>query len=86
MMRSKASIGKDEISPVSFLRPVAGQNQAVEAIQCLEKQVDAFDRAYGIGAERRFVVSAEPDYAGSGPNGATSGSLAALVEFLKDSQ
>lgn len=71
---------------VSFLRPVAGQNQATEAINCLEKQVSAFDRAYGAGADRRFVVSAEPEYAGAGPEGATSGSLAALIEFLKDGQ
>lgn len=67
---------------VSFLKPVSGDNQALDAIQRLERQVSAFDGAYGAGADRRFVLSAEPDYAGA-PEGMASGDLGALIEFLK---
>ena len=67
---------------VSFLKPVGGDNQALDAIQRLERQVSAFDGAYGAGADRRFVLSAEPDYPGA-PEGMTSGDLASLIEFLK---
>lgn len=72
---------------VAFLRPVSGQNQAVEAIERLEKQAKAFDTAYGAGADRRFVVAAEPDYHGPLLEGAVAqGSLAELVDFLKADQ
>ena len=67
---------------VSFLKPVSGDNQALDAIQRLERQVSAFDGAYGAGADRRFVLSAEPDYPGA-PEGMKSGDLGSLIEFLK---
>tara|TARA_A100001391_G_scaffold178233_1_gene142560 strand:+ start:5764 stop:6831 length:1068 start_codon:yes stop_codon:yes gene_type:complete len=67
---------------VSFLKPVSGDNQALDAIQRLERQVSAFDGAYGAGADRRFVLSAEPDYPGA-PEGMTAGDLGSLIEFLK---
>lgn len=68
----------------SFLRPVTGQDQAEEAVRRLEKQADAFDTAYGPCAERRYVVSALPDYPGPSFAGeAVTGNLAGLIEFLK---
>lgn len=69
---------------VAFLRPIAGQNQADDAIQSLEKQVKAFDGAYGAGADKRYVICTQPDYDGSDPGGnAVRGDLAGLLEFLK---
>ncbi|MDI4638811.1 MULTISPECIES: type I-E CRISPR-associated protein Cas7/Cse4/CasC [Halomonadaceae] len=71
----------------AFLRPVQGQDQALEAITRLERQAKAFDTAYGPGAERRFVVSAEPDYAKPDLDGEVhTGSLASLIEFLHAAQ
>jgi CRISPR system Cascade subunit CasC len=71
----------------AFLRPVQGQDQAPEAIGRLERQVQAFDNAYGIGADARFIICAEPDYDGPEPDGgATSGSLSELIDFLKDAR
>lgn len=68
---------------VAFLRPIAGQNQAEDAIQSLEKQVTAFDGAYGTGADRRYVVCVQPDYDSPGFNGnAKQGNLAGLFDFL----
>lgn len=67
---------------VSFLRPVSGDNQALDAIGRMERQVSAFDNAYGAGADRRFVLSAEPDYQAP-PEGMMTGNLASLIEFLK---
>lgn len=70
---------------VAFLRPIAGQNQADDAIQSLEKQVTAFDGAYGAGADRRYVVCAQPEYDGPGFHGnAERGDLAGLFVFLND--
>ncbi|MCO7231766.1 MULTISPECIES: type I-E CRISPR-associated protein Cas7/Cse4/CasC [unclassified Cobetia] len=67
----------------AFLRPIAGQDQSLEAIARLERQAKAFDTAYGPGAERRFVVSAEPNYSTPDLDGEVhTGSLASLIEFL----
>src|SRR5699024_10721391 len=67
--RSRASyvlVERGEQQPrslsVAFLRPVAGQDQADDAIDGLEKQVTAFDEAYGAGADQRRIVCAQPDY------------------------
>ncbi|MFW6346552.1 MAG: type I-E CRISPR-associated protein Cas7/Cse4/CasC [Halomonas sp.] len=71
----------------AFLRPVAGQNQTLDAIARLERQAQAFDTAYGPGADKRFVVAADPDY--SEPQlvgGAHMGSLSELVDFLSSEQ
>ncbi len=46
----------------SFLQPVNGEGQGVEAIRKLETQAQAFDDAYGAGADRRFILSATPEY------------------------
>jgi len=71
----------------AFLRPVQGQDQSLEAIARLERQAKAFDAAYGPGAERRFVVSAEPDYVAPDLDGEVhTGSLASLIEFLHAEQ
>lgn len=72
---------------VAFLRPVAGQDQAGEAVLALEKQVKAFDEAYESGADRRYVICAQPDYAGPAFGGDPArGNLAGLIDFLKDDQ
>lgn len=71
----------------AFLRPIVGQDQSLEAIARLERQAKAFDTAYGPGAERRFVVSAEPDYSIPDLDGEVhTGSLASLIEFLHAAQ
>jgi len=71
----------------AFLRPVVGQDQSLAAIARLERQAKAFDTAYGPGAERRFVVSAEPDYTQPDLDGEVhTGSLASLIEFLHAEQ
>ncbi|WP_192035589.1 type I-E CRISPR-associated protein Cas7/Cse4/CasC [Halomonas sp. YLGW01] len=68
----------------AFLRPVAGQDQADEAVARLEAQASAFDGAYGAGAERRFVVAALPGYETPSLAGEVSkGTLGELVEWLK---
>lgn len=46
----------------SFLQPVNGEGQTMKAIEKLEKQTQAFDDAYGLGADRRFILSATPEY------------------------
>ena len=72
---------------VAFLRPVAGQDQADDAIARLEAQVRAFDSAYEAGADERYVVSAQPDYDGPRLEGSsTRGNLAGLIDFLKASK
>ncbi|MCG6658857.1 type I-E CRISPR-associated protein Cas7/Cse4/CasC [Halomonas campisalis] len=69
---------------VAFLRPVVGQDQAGEAIDQLEAQVNAFDGAYGAGADRRYIVSAMPGYQGPKFEGeVVTGNLDGLIEFLK---
>ncbi|WP_280564331.1 type I-E CRISPR-associated protein Cas7/Cse4/CasC [Chromohalobacter sp. 48-RD10] len=68
----------------AFLQPVNGEEQAVKAIEKLEKQAQAFDDAYGPGAERRFVLSATPEYEKPALKGAsTKGDLQALQAFLQ---
>ncbi|WP_136247110.1 type I-E CRISPR-associated protein Cas7/Cse4/CasC [Halomonas borealis] len=68
----------------AFLKPVTGQDQADDAVSRLEAQARAFDAAYGAGAERRFVVSALPDYAEPAlEGGVRTGNLGELTEFLK---
>ncbi|MFC3284069.1 type I-E CRISPR-associated protein Cas7/Cse4/CasC [Litchfieldella rifensis] len=72
---------------VAFLRPVNGQDQSVEAIARLESQANAFDAAYGNGADHRFVVSADPEYKKPSLNeNVSTGSLAELIDFLKTDQ
>ncbi|MES3676105.1 type I-E CRISPR-associated protein Cas7/Cse4/CasC [Halomonas elongata] len=67
----------------AFLRPVAGQDQTLDAIARLERQAQAFDDAYGVGAERRFVVAADPDYSEPRLSGNVAmGSLSELIDFL----
>lgn len=71
----------------AFLRPVSGQDQALEAITRLERQAQAFDTAYGPGAEKRFVVVAEPDYQDPSLAGeVVKGSLSELIAFLNKPQ
>lgn len=72
---------------VAFLRPVSGQDQAKEAVQRLEAQANAFDSAYGAGADRRYIVSALPDYQSPKLEGdVVTGNLEGLLEFLKAEQ
>lgn len=71
----------------AYLRPIAGQDQALDAIKCLERQAQAFDDAYEAGADRRFVTSAEPDYKEPQLKGdVKKGSLKELIAFLKADQ
>lgn len=71
----------------AFLRPVPGQDQALDAITRLEHQAKAFDEAYDAGADRRFIVVAEPDYSTPQLAGdVTTGSLSALIGFLGQKQ
>ncbi|MGM0782807.1 MAG: type I-E CRISPR-associated protein Cas7/Cse4/CasC [Pseudomonadota bacterium] len=68
---------------VAFLRPVQGDNQAIEAISRLERQVNKFDEVYGPGAEQRFVVAAEVDYEKPRLEGpVVQGGLTSLFDFL----
>ena len=68
---------------VAFLRPVAGQDQAGDAVDRLEAQVNAFDRVYDAGADHRYIVSALPGYQGSKLEGeVVTGNLDGLIEFL----
>ncbi|WNK20570.1 type I-E CRISPR-associated protein Cas7/Cse4/CasC [Halomonas piscis] len=70
---------------MAYLRPVNGQDQSLDAIQRLEVQAQAFDNAYGDGADSRFVVSAEPAYSAPQLSGdVTQGSLDELLAFLRD--
>ncbi|QJQ93891.1 MULTISPECIES: type I-E CRISPR-associated protein Cas7/Cse4/CasC [Halomonadaceae] len=68
----------------SFLQPVNGEGQAVKAIEKLERQAQAFDDAYGAGADRRFILSATPEYDTCKLSGdITKGNLQRLLTFLK---
>ncbi|KFF48383.1 CRISPR-associated protein Cse4 [Gammaproteobacteria bacterium MFB021] len=68
----------------AFLQPVNGEGQAVKAIEKLERQAQAFDDAYGPGADRRFVLSATPEYEKPALEGdVTQGNLQALQAFLQ---
>lgn len=68
----------------SFLQPVMGEGQGAEAIRKLEAQAQAFDDAYGAGADRRFVLSATPEYDKSALKGdVQQGNLQELLTFLK---
>lgn len=81
-----AEVGDQQPRSLSaaFLKPVTGQDQADAAVRRLEAQAKAFDAAYGAGAERRFVVSALPDYAGPALEGdVRTDNLGELTEFLK---
>ncbi|SHM16960.1 type I-E CRISPR-associated protein Cas7/Cse4/CasC [Vreelandella subglaciescola] len=70
---------------MAYLRPVTGQDQSLDAIQRLEAQAQAFDNAYGSGADSRFIVSAEPAYSTTQLTGdAKQGSLDELLAFLHD--
>lgn len=44
---------------VAFLKPVQSQDQAAEAIQRLEAQIEKFDRVYGECADQRYAINAE---------------------------
>ncbi|TDR57005.1 CRISPR-associated Cse4 family protein [Halomonas ventosae] len=71
----------------AFLRPVAGQDQALDAIARLERQAQAFDAAYGPGADKRFIVAADPDYPEPQLSGRVlKGSLSELIDFLSSEQ
>ncbi|MGO3699676.1 MULTISPECIES: type I-E CRISPR-associated protein Cas7/Cse4/CasC [Halomonas] len=68
----------------SFLQPINGEAQAVSAINKLETQAQAFDDAYGAGADRRFILSATPEYNSTKLEGnVVKGSLQELLTFLK---
>lgn len=70
---------------MAYLRPVNGEDQSLDAIQRLEAQAQAFDNAYGAGADSRFIVSAEPAYSDTQLTGdARQGSLDELLAFLRD--
>ncbi|PAV24437.1 CRISPR-associated Cse4 family protein [Tamilnaduibacter salinus] len=58
---------------VAFLKPVQGQDQASDAIACLEEQAQRFDQVYGECADRRYSLNAH-----SG-----EGSFKELMDFLK---
>lgn len=53
---------KGEYQPRSlsaaFLKPIAGGDQAVDAIKALNKQAENFDKVYGECAEVRYVIDA----------------------------
>lgn len=68
----------------AFLQPVNSDAQAVQAIEKLEAQAQAFDDAYGAGADQRFILSATPEYDTCALKGAIqTGNLQALQDFLK---
>ncbi|ART62738.1 type I-E CRISPR-associated protein Cas7/Cse4/CasC [Kushneria marisflavi] len=68
----------------SFLQPVMGEGHGVEAIKKLETQAQAFDDAYGPGADRRFILSATPEYEKTALKGDVPwGNLEQLLTFLK---
>nr|WP_163501270.1 type I-E CRISPR-associated protein Cas7/Cse4/CasC [Halomonas socia] len=71
----------------SFLQPVNGEEQATKAIEKLERQAQAFDDAYGAGADRRFILSATPEYGTPALKGDIQrGNLQDLLTFLKDDE
>lgn len=59
---------------VAFLKPVQGQDQAVEAIAGLEEQARRFDQVYGDCADKRYSLNAH----------AGEGSFQELMTFLKN--
>lgn len=69
---------------VAFLRPVRGEDMAGQAITALEQQVEAFDGAYGPGADRRFVLCAVPGVEAAKPHGAERGNLDGLTRFITE--
>ena len=71
----------------AFLRPVAGQDQTLDAVMRLERQAKSFDDAYGAGADKRFILSADPDYQEPRLDGNVAvGSLTELTGFLATDQ
>lgn len=58
---------------VAFLKPVQGQDQAADAITCLEDQTQRFDQVYGECADQRYSLNAHTG----------EGSFQALMDFLK---
>ncbi|QCF27513.1 type I-E CRISPR-associated protein Cas7/Cse4/CasC [Hydrocarboniclastica marina] len=42
---------------VAFLKPIQGEDQASEAIRCLESQVERFDQVYGACADKRYALN-----------------------------
>ncbi|MCJ8285272.1 MULTISPECIES: type I-E CRISPR-associated protein Cas7/Cse4/CasC [unclassified Halomonas] len=69
---------------VAFLRPVRGEDMAGQAITALEQQVEAFDGAYGPGADRRFVLCAVPGVEAAKLSGAERGNLDGLTRFITE--
>lgn len=43
---------------VAFLKPISGENQAEDAVQALQRQVENFDKVYGACADGRYSVNA----------------------------
>lgn len=43
---------------VAFLKPIAGANQAEDAVRALQRQVENFDKVYGACADARYAVNA----------------------------
>ncbi|MDQ7734843.1 type I-E CRISPR-associated protein Cas7/Cse4/CasC [Halomonas sp. SpR1] len=71
----------------AYLRPISGQDQALDAIKRIEEQANAFDSAYDAGADSRFVTSAETGYEEPQLKGnVKKGSLTELIAFLKADQ
>lgn len=58
---------------VAFLKPVQGQDQATEATQRLEGQIEKFDRVYGECADQRYAINAD----------AGQGTFDELIKFLR---
>lgn len=58
---------------VAFLKPIHGRDQAGEAVQCLESQVERFDQVYGACSDQRYVLDAT----------AGSGKFDELLKFLQ---
>ncbi|EKF75777.1 hypothetical protein A11A3_02872 [Alcanivorax hongdengensis A-11-3] len=58
---------------VAFLKPVQSQDQAADAITCLEEQTQRFDQVYGECADQRYSLNAHTG----------EGSFQALMDFLK---
>ena len=58
---------------VAFLKPVQGQDQATDAIDRLEQQVQRFDQVYGACADKRYSLNAH----------AGEGGFQELMDFLK---
>lgn len=67
----------------AFLKPVASQDQAEASATRLLQQAGAFDAAYGLCADRRYIVSAMIDTPEAMLEGkAQQGDLSGLLEFL----